>query len=196
VSAARRGGGGPPANAAARGGVLILVAVVIGALLLARGFSDEDGLVAAGPDDGATTDTTVAEGTTDTTAAGGTTDTTAAGGTTDTTAAAAAPRPPEETRFTVLNGTTTGGAASAVGAQLSALNYVQVAASNVPGNAGADASAIYYVDGWVAEAQQMATALGVDPVVAVPIESAPFEWEMGDATLLVVIGRDGVIAPS
>lgn len=194
MSAARRGGGSPPPNAAVRGGALILAAVLIGALLLARGFDDEGGLVAAGPDE-PTTETTAAGGTTDTTAAGETTDTTAAGETTDTTAAVEV-RPNEEIRFTVLNGTTSSGAAATVGSSLSALNYVQVDATNVPGGGGAELSAVYFVEGWAAEAQKVATDLTGNPAVALPIEQAPFEFDMGDATLLVVLGTDGVIAPS
>lgn len=194
MSAARRGAGSPPPNAAVRGGALILAAVLVGALLLARGFDDEGGIVAAGPDETAT-DTTVAGGTTDTTAASGTTDTTATGDTTDTTAAVEV-RPNEEIRFTVLNGTTSSGAAATVGTSLSALNYVQVAATNVPGGGGAELSAVYFVDGWAAEAQKVATDLTGDPAIALPIEQAPFEFEMGEATVLVVLGTDGIIAPS
>src|SRR5690606_3609260 len=103
---------------------LILAAVIVGVLLLSRGFDEDGGVVAAGPDD--TTDTTAADGdSTDTTAVDDdTTDTTAADGSTDTTAPATTVRPAEETRFIVLNGTTTNGAASSLSSQLSALGYV------------------------------------------------------------------------
>lgn len=195
MSAARRGASGPPANAALRGGLLILAAVVVGVLLLSRGFDEDGGLVAAGDDGASTTDTTAADDddSTDTTAADdGTTDTTAADGTTDTTAAATV-RPAEETRFIVLNGTTTNGAASSLSSQLSALGYVPGTPGNVSG--GAPTSAIYHDAAWQAEALQMATELGVGAELVVPLPP-PFDVEMGDATILVVIGTDGLIAPT
>ncbi|QGG96464.1 LytR C-terminal domain-containing protein [Actinomarinicola tropica] len=195
MSAARRGG--PPSNAAARGGVLILVAVVIGALLLSRGFSEDGGLIAAEGDD--TTETTVPTDATDTTEpvddGTETTDTSAGEGTEDTTPTSEV-RPNNEIRFTVLNGSGVSGAAGSISTELNALNYVPVAADNVPGSGRADESAIYYVDGWQAEAQQVATDLGVDPSVARSIAEIPFEFDPGDATILVVLGVDEVIAPS
>lgn len=194
MSAARRGASGPPANAALRGGLLILAAVIVGVLLLSRGFDEDGGLVAAGDDGASTTDTTAADDdSTDTTAADDeTTDTTAADGTTDTTAAATV-RPAEETRFIVLNGTTTNGAASSLSSQLSALGYVPGTPGNVSG--GAPDSGIYHDAAWQAEALRMATELGVGAELVVPLPP-PFEVEMGDATILVVIGTDGLIAPT
>jgi hypothetical protein len=190
---ASRGNGGAPANAAIRGGLLILAAVLVGALLLSRGFSEDGGVVAA--DDGDTAAaTTVAPDTTDTTAAGGSTDVTepADGGETETTEAPPDVRPNEETKFIVLNGTTTNGAASTLSANLSALGYVPGGTGNVAG--GVEASGIYYADGWQAEAAQMATELGVGVELVQPLP-APFEWDMGDSTILVVIGTDGLITP-
>jgi LytR cell envelope-related transcriptional attenuator len=188
--------GGPPSNAAVRGGLLILAAVLVGALLLSRGFSEDGGVVASADGDD-TTETTVADSsgeTTDTTAAA-TTDTTAAtdGGTTDTTAAAPTVRPNEETKFIVLNGTTTNGAANDLSGQLSALGYVPGGTGNVSG--GADASGIYFVEGWQPEAENMATELGVGVELVSPLP-APFEWPMDDSAILVVIGIDGLIAPT
>lgn len=192
---ASRGNGGPPANAAIRGGLLILAAVLVGALLLSRGFSDDGGIVAA--DDGdSTTETTAAPDTTsETTEAGGSTDVTEpadGGDTTDTTEPAADVRPNEETKFIVLNGTTTNGAASALSATLGALGYVPGGTGNVSG--GAEASGIYYAETWQPEAAQMATELGVGAELVQPLP-APFEWDMGDSTILVVIGTDGLITP-
>lgn len=185
---------GPPANAAVRGGVLIIIAVLVGALLLSRGFSEDGGVVAsADGGDEETSETTVAD-TTDTTAAtDDTTDTTAATDDTTETTAAAEVRPPEETVYIVLNGTTTNGAASDLSSQLSALGYVPGGTGNVSG--GADTSGIYFAEGWQPEAQQMAAELGVGAELATPLP-APFEWDMGNATILVVIGTDGLIAPT
>lgn len=195
MTAPRRGG--PPANAAARGGVLILVAVVIGALLLSRGFADDGGLIAADTGDD-TTETTAAStdgtDTTDDTAATDPTDGTDGTEGTDTTAAAAV-RENNEIRFAVLNGSGVAGAAGSINTDLTAQNYASVAADNVPGGQ-AETSAIFYVEGWQAEAQKVATDLGVDPSVARPIAEIPFEYDAGDAVLIIVLGTDGVIAPS
>ena len=187
--------GGPPANAALRGGLLIVVAVLVGALLLSRGFSEDGGVVAA---DGDTTETTVADtdGDTTDTPEDETSETTVPegdGGTTDETQPAPEARPNEETKFIVLNGTTTNGAASSLSSQLSALGYVPGGTGNVSG--GAPTSGIYYAEGWQPEAVKMAGELGVGAELAVPLP-APFEWDMGDSTILVVVGTDGLIAPT
>lgn len=196
MSAARRGG--PPANAAARGGVLILVAVVIGAVLLSRGFSEDGGLVAADGDD--TTETTIADEGTETTEPVDTSDTTAATdegeseGPGDTTPVTEV-RENNEIRVTVLNGSGAPGAAGAVSTNLSGLNYVPGDADNVPGGP-TDESAIYFVEGWQAEAEKVATDLGVDPAAVVrPVADMPFEYDLGEAAVLVVLGADTVIAP-
>lgn len=201
MTAARRGGAQPPANAAVRGGALILAAIVVGALLLARGFGDEGGLVAAGPD---TTTTTAADGTPGTSDPNGGEDSADDGDETqgeddeagseggDEGGAEPTVRPNEQVGFVAINGTTSNGAAGRLATQLSTLNYVQVSVGNVPGGGGAETSAIYYAEGWQLEAQAMATNLGVDPAVAVPMPP-PFEVDAGDAAVVVVLGRDGVI---
>ena len=187
--------GAPPANAAVRGGLLILAAVLVGILLLGRGFSEDDGVVASADGGEETTDTTAATGGTTDTSAAETTETTAAtdGETTETTAAPPAVRPNEETKYIVLNGTTTNGAANALNSQLSALGYVPGGTGNVSG--GADASGIYFAEGWQPEAEKMATELGVGIELVAPLP-APFEWPMDDSVILVVIGVDGLIAPT
>ncbi|HSL59204.1 MAG TPA: LytR C-terminal domain-containing protein [Acidimicrobiales bacterium] len=191
-------GGRQPANAAARGALLVLVAVLIGVVLLARGFDDEGGLIADGGDDTADTstdDTTDPGGDGDGDGDGdGATDTTLDGGdgTTDTTAEVLPPaRPPEETTVLVLNGSGVSGAAGRVRDALLAANYNPLAPGNAPANV--DATSIYYVDTWQAEAAGIASLLGA-PLDAVQPMPSPPPFEFGEATVVIVLGADQVIA--
>ncbi|MBK5223418.1 MAG: LytR C-terminal domain-containing protein [Acidimicrobiia bacterium] len=188
---AARAAGPAPANAAVRGAALIVAAIAIGALLLAQGFSDDGGLIAATPD---TDDTATDDGTTEPTdPEAGIDDTDPDETVIPSTEAAPVVRPPEETRYIVLNGSSVDGAAASVSTELAALNYVGAD----PGDVGlsVETSQIFYVEGWQAEAEKVAADLGVGPELAAPLP-APFELpDTGDVGIIVVLGTDGVISP-
>ena len=193
--AARRSsamGGRQPANAALRGAALIVVAVVLGIALLAWGFADEGGLVdSADPD---TTDTTAPPGgigdeTTQPTDDPDGTDTTEPG------EILPPARPHEEITVFVRNGSGINGAAGRVNARLTELNYIPRSPDNTPTRV--EETAIYYDDGFRAEALRLAGELNIaDPsaVVSVLPVPAPHGTEMGAATLLVILGEDELIA--
>jgi hypothetical protein len=164
-------------TAAMRGIALIAVAVVIGFVLLSSGLDDEDGVgVAAG--DRETTTTTAATGT------GGT-----GGGTTSTTSAV--PKPPNEVRVLVANGSGVQGAAGTMNEQLKAKGYIGLDPKNAAGNV--PTTIVYYAEGFQREAAAVAQALGADPttVQALP-DPPPLEDPSGlqDANVLIVLGPD------
>lgn len=195
MTAPRHPGDKPPTNAAAKGVALIAVAVVVGAIFLGLGFSSDDGLFAGAASESTTTTTSAAkpdgDNGTDTdvqdqesTEPGD--ETGEPGGDTGTVA-----RPNNEIHYVVLNGSGAGGRAGRVSSQLSALGFVPSDPTNVPGGQ-IDDSHIYYEEGWKLEAQAIAKALGVEDELLSPLP-APFNFEMGDAHIMVVLGKDGVI---
>ncbi len=176
---------------AARGVMVIVAAVAVGLLLMFQGLADSDsetdaaaGDPSAEATDGATTETTVATGEVTTTTAA----------VAETTTTLAAPRDPSTVKVLVLNGTdpVVAGKAGAGTDVLKASNYVTLSPKNadVPG-----ASAIYYTEGFQAEAVAVAAAYGVDPAAVVqPLDPAalPVADTQG-ANVIVRIGSDGVI---
>jgi hypothetical protein len=193
--AARRSsamGGRQPANAALRGGLLVVVAVLIGVVLLAWGFADDGGLTDDSAEPGSTTTSVPPDGLgTDTSLpddGDGTTDTTEPGGILPTA------RPREEITPLVLNASGVSGAAGRVRDQLLSLNYTPKPPDNAPERT-AD-TVIYYEEGWRAEAIQLAQDLNIENPSAV-IEQLPVPAPMGivmdEATLLVILGEDGLI---
>lgn len=150
--------------------VLIAVAVLIGVVLLAKGFSQEDGLVStAAPDTDRTTTTTVAiEG----------------GGETTTTTAAA--NPPASVSVLVANGSGTTGVAGTNADKLTGAGYTNVETTNAPTTAK---TTVYYGSGAQGDAGAVATALGLDQAVVTALPSPP-PVELAGATVLVVIGAD------
>lgn len=198
MTAPRHPGDKPPTNAAAKGVGIIALAVVIGAIFLGMGFSSDDGLFAGSSNEPGQTDTTAS------TAAGN--DGGEQGTNNDTGVETGTPntetgepiangdpqaRPNNEIHYVVLNGSGAGGRAGRVSSQLSALGFVPSDPSNVPGGQ-VDDSHIYYEEGWQAEAQVIAKALGVTDELLSPLP-APFSFDMGDAHIMVVLGKDGVI---
>jgi hypothetical protein len=191
--AARRSsamGGRPPANAALRGAGLIVLAVLIGVGLLAWGFAEEDGLVDSGgpgttvPPTGVDGDTTEP---TDTTL-DDTTDTTEPG------EILPPARPHEEVTVYVRNGSGVTGAAGRVNQRLTELNYIPRSPDNTPERVAE--TAIYYDDGFRAEALRVATELNMaepaEVVQQLPVP-APHATEMGAANILVILGEDQLI---
>jgi LytR cell envelope-related transcriptional attenuator len=155
--------------------VLIAVAVLIGVVLLAKGFSQEDGLVStAAPADERTTTTTQAA------ASGGT------GVEEETTTTTAAANPPANVSVLVANGSGKSGVAGANADKLKAKDFTKVDTANAPTTAK---STVYYASGAQADAQAVATALGLDPAAVAAMPSPP-AVDLKGATVLVVIGSD------
>jgi hypothetical protein len=160
-----------------RGLVVVVVAVVVGALILAIGF-DDFGTGGASIDTGSDAE----EGTTETTIPPVTAVTQAEGG-----------RPVGEVPVYVANGAGVSGLAGQITEQLRTAGY---AAALEPGDATETAiSQVYFLPDWEAEAQGVATALGlaVDRAIAMP-EPVPFEGIPPEATVVVQVGTD--LAPA
>lgn len=185
-------GGRPPANAVVRGGALIAVTLLVGLALLAWGFGEEGGLVVTDGDTATTApdDNGAPDGNGDD---GEPTDPNGEGEPTDTTEAGPESRPAEETVIYVRNGSGVGGAAASVRDVLLARNYVMRSPDNYPDRA--EQTVIYHVDGWRPEALDVARELDVDPegIVQLMPEPAPGGTDLGQATILVVLGEDQVI---
>lgn len=154
------------------GVALIAVALVIGVVLLAKGFSQEDGLVAT---DVADTDETT-----------GTTSATGGGIEETTTTTASVARPPAEVPVLVANGTGTSGVAATNASKLEAAGYTEVETTNASTTARSN---VYYVAGSEADAKAVATTLSLEQATVVAMPSPP-PVELGGATVLVVIGTD------
>ncbi|MFP3907872.1 MAG: LytR C-terminal domain-containing protein [Acidimicrobiales bacterium] len=202
MAARRSSGGRPPANAALRGGGLIIVSILIGVALLAWGFSEEGGLVETDPTattapsdddvDGGEPDTGDENGGGDENGDGeADPDTTTEDGTETTEPGEALPqaRPPEETGIYVRNGSGVNGAAGRVRDHLLALNYILRSPDNAPERVAE--TAIFYEEGWRAEALEVASELDVTDEIVAPLPvPAPAETEMGDTQILILLGED------
>ncbi len=185
---------------AARGVMVIVAAVAVGLLLMFRGIGDSS----------ADTDAAAGDGSADTAEPGdtgqgdtgvtGATDTTLPAEevtpeTTDTTVSAP-PRDPSEVRVLVLNGTDDaariGGVAGAGTDLLKPSNYVVLDPKDADVNGP---SAIFFAEGYQAEANAVAAVYGVDPAAVVqPLDpTASPIVDTQDANIVVRIGSDGVI---
>jgi hypothetical protein len=164
-------------GAAGRGILLIAVAVLIGVLILRNGFDDNGGSAAPGTD-GGTTPTSVSP---NTTAVGG--------GGTDTTAVTTAPsvRPPNQVKVFVANGAGIQGAAGRAADTLKAAGYVAVA-GNSPNRV--QTTTVYYTEGFQAEAQAVAAALGAPAESVQPMPTPPPVADIQGSQVLVVLGPD------
>lgn len=119
-------------------------------------------------------------------------------GVTTTTAVASAPstsaappaRPPAQVKVRLYNGSRTGGAAVSVGKRLEAKGY-GVLEPGPSTSKPLDATEVWYVEGWAAEAQQVATDLGGVAVVR-QIEGTPPVPSVGAATVVVIVAEDVV----
>ncbi len=170
-------GGG---SAALRGALLIGLAVVLGIILLGQGF--DDGIVSTSDDDAGQDEPDDSDGD--------------AGGTlpdqvTTTTVAA---RAPADVRVYALNGFGGSGVAGAATAQLSAASYVTVPADNVPADQRVEASVVYFIPGYDADAVAVAATLGLPATAVMPLPvPAPPQIPGGDtkgANVVAVLGPD------
>ena len=158
------------ASVAGRGVFVAVLAVGIGLLVLKNGFADSDS--AGGSTGGATT---TVEGAT----------TTAAGATTTTTAPATTPA-----KVLVANGSGVSGVAGKTTTFLQSkgiqtLPPVDAAQKNYPD------TIVYFVDGFQAQAQQVAQQLGGVQVAGIVPNPPPLAAgaAMGDANVLVIVGQ-------
>lgn len=155
----------------AKGAVLVVVALVIGVLLLR---DDDSGTtqVAVGSDRSgqATPDTEVDEDPDATT-----------------TTTTEAPRPPSEVKVLVGNGSGVNGAAGGATDALEALGYV----TGTPANAErVPETVIYFTDGYEAEAEALAEAMGAAPTAVTPMPAVAPVDDLQLANLLVILGPD------
>jgi len=151
--------------------VLIVAAVVIGVVLLAKGFSQEDSLVATAAPENDRTTTTVVTG-------GGVEETT--------TTVVPVANPPANVTVIVANGSGATGVAAANGEKLEAGGYTNTETTNAPTTA---TTSVYYAEGAQADAQAVATLLGFDQSTVTAMPASP-PVELAGATVLVVIGSD------
>jgi hypothetical protein len=169
--------GGLDANA--RGIAVLVVAVLIGFLLLLKAGDGGSSEVSTGTTPG-TVDTSGIESTT--TLPGS--DTT----TTTTPETDGEGRPPAEVKVLVLNGSGKVGVAASNSEAIGQKGYTML----TPGNAAANSSstAVYYAEGYQAEAEAVAAALGktADIVVAKPTTSLGAGSDT--ANVVVVLGAD------
>jgi hypothetical protein len=164
-------------SAMARGIALIVAAVLIGVVLLRSTDGSEPFRTASGEDDGGTTDPTGAgeepgDGTE------------GEGGTTTTVATA---HDPAQVTVLVANGTRVAGAAGRITETLKASNFVTAP----PGNTAspAEASAVYFAEGYEADANVIAGLLNPAPSVAA-MPNPPPVADLAGAHVLVVLGAD------
>jgi hypothetical protein len=152
-----------------RGALLIAAAVILGAGLLAKSF-DSGGPLNTGSTTSPTTHTTVPPSSTTTTIA--------------------QPHDPSQVKVLVLNGSGKSGVAGTTSDTLKAANY----ATLEPGNAAQTAtSVVYFVPGYDADAQAVATKLGLPASSVQPLPN-PSPVDSKDANVVVVIGADAPAA--
>ena len=164
-------------GAAGRGILLIAVAVIIGVLLLRNGFDDNSGGSSAPPTSGGATETTVSP---NTTAAGGGSATTAV-------TSPASTRPNNQVKVFVANASGVQGSAGRAADTLKAAGYVAVA-GNAP--AHVKTTTVYYTEGYQAEAQGVAAALGAPAAAVQPMPTPPPIADIQGAQVLVMLGPD------
>ena len=103
-----------------------------------------------------------------------------------TTTTAAVANAPANVTVLVANGSGKSGVAATNATKLKTAGYTKVDTTNSPTTAK---SAVYYAAGAQADAQAVATALGLDPSVVAAMPSPP-PVDLAGATVLVVIGSD------
>jgi hypothetical protein len=177
VTSPGRGGRGPQDNqsggsALLRGGILVGVAFVIGFALLAKGFE---------PGGGGSTSSAIDQTTTTSPDDGTTTSTTLA-----------APHQPAEVKVFVLNGSGLVGVAQQATDILNGRGYTTIAPKNAPANV--PATAVYYVEGYQADALQVAAALGAESTQVQPMPAPgtnpAIPADTQGANVVAVLGPD------
>jgi hypothetical protein len=204
-------GSGASTGAVLRGLLVVLVAVAL-ALVLLNGTDEELGAAggdpvrrAGGPavaggaltdedptdDDGVTTTALGRDGDAaeeDEAAADGSTTTSSTSSSTTSTTAAG-PREPEDVTVLVANGSGLQGAAATVTEALGGAGYATAEPSNLAEGTRANASAVYYVEGYEDEAAALAETFTPAPPVA-PMPVPPPLDDLRGASVLLVLGPD------
>ena len=183
MTAPQKRAGGLDANA--RGIAVLVAAVVIGFLLLFNAGDDGDGSTNAG-----STQTTT---TVDTSGLGGST-TTTAGGTTTTTAVSGSDRKPGDVSVLVLNADGPVGSAVAASTTIGAAGYKMGTPTNANSAVTLATSAVYYAEGYQAEATAVALVLGKAASTVQPLPSPVPGPGADKANVVVVLGKDTVPA--
>ena len=172
-------GGGPGGNAGARGALLLAVAVILGIVLLQQ-FDAPDvstGNVSATsiPDDTEETTTTRRVGLT-----------TVA----QVTTTVARARPKAEVKVLVANGAGVRGLGASTTNALRDKGYTTIA-TPTDTTTGVEKTAIQFVEGYEAEARELAGVLSLPATVVTRLASPPVAAaDIGDAKLLVILGTD------
>ena len=173
------GAGGPGGSAGARGALLLAVAVILGIVLLQQ-FDTPDipsGQVSATsiPDETDETSTTRRVGLT-----------TVAQVTTTTPRA----RPKAEVKVLVANGAGVRGLGASTTNSLKERGYTNIAAPT-DATTGVEKTAIQFVEGYEAEARELAGVLSLPGTVVTRLASPPVAAaDIADAKLLVILGTD------
>ncbi|CAN5820341.1 hypothetical protein BH24ACT3_BH24ACT3_12440 [soil metagenome] len=172
-------------TAAARGAALVAAAVLLGLLLLSRGFDSDETLATNESDD---TDTTQPEDDDVIDDDDGVADSPALPDPTPETpdTLGAAPREPSEVQVLVANGSDVGGAAQRISDEAAGLGYTMLTPTNAE---AATSTAFYFVEGYQADAQALASALGAPPEGVVLLPDPPPVDPQG-ANLVVVLAAD------
>lgn len=118
-----------------------------------------------------------------------TTTSTAPTTTATTTTVADGPRDPEDVTVLVANGSGLQGAAASVTETLDGAGYGTAAPSNVRDGARANASVVYYLEGFEADAEAVAAAFSPAPPVAPMPDPAPTD-DLRGASVVLVLGPD------
>lgn len=169
--------GGLDANA--RGIAVLVVAVLIGFLLLLKAGDGGSSEVSTGTTPG-TVDTSGIESTTTLPGSDTTTTTTAEGD--------GEGRAPAEVKVLVLNGSGKAGVAASNSEAIGQKGYTMLS----PGNAAANSSstAVYYAEGYQAEAEDVASALGKTSDIVVAKPTTSLGPGSDTANVVVVLGAD------
>jgi hypothetical protein len=172
-------------NANFRGIALVIVAAALGIFLIAKSFDTSSG-------------TSVSTGSTTTTGVAGTTSSVPAGtGPSSSTATVTNSTPgstanPGGVHVLVLNASGVNGAAGRLRDTLKGLGYTASAATAAK---QAATTVVYYVDGFKADATNVAAALtlGADSVLLMPSPAPVDAKTLGNNTVVVVLGRDKAV---
>lgn len=164
--------------AAGHGVLIVLFAAAVGVLLLAKAVdSDSDG-TAAGPD--VTTTTTAGDPAASTVPE-----------TTPTTPVPTIPpaKSPADVVVLVANGRSVPGAAKANADALAVQNYNLALPTDYTG--GTEATKVYYLPDYQADAVAVAQALTIDAAAATALPPEGLPIDIGEAMVVVVLGTDG-----
>jgi hypothetical protein len=169
-------------NANFRGIALVIVAAALGIFLIAKSFDSSSGTPVS---TGSTT-------TTATTVAGNTSSTGPASSTPGVTGSSTSTANLGGVHVLVLNASGVNGAAGRLRDTLKGLGYTASAATAAK---QAATTVIYYVDGFKADATNVAAALtlGADSVLLIPNPAPVDAKTLGDNTVVVLLGRDKAV---